>query len=206
MGTTNQRDDIASAQAVFIVTGSPGSTGGTSQAAPGADATTAIAVQGVTGGKPVGVSTRTGMSTGTVTVSTSPAYSINDVVGGLITFASTVGTAGSGVLQSMRLNMKSIQTAAFDLYIFNANPTASTFTDNAGANINVADFDKVIGVFSFSTNKSGLGTHTNYNLDGVAKAFSIPSGTTLYGVIITLGTPTFASTSDVSATIVVMQD
>lgn len=154
----------------------------------------------------VSVTTKSVAISQTLTVTASSAYTSGNEVGGLSTFAGAVGTAGSGIVQSIRATSKSVQTGPLKLYLFNVNPTNTTWTDKTTPAINAADVSSVIGVYSLSSTDSGLGTHTIYTLDGVGKAFSIASGTSLYGVLVTTGTPTFGSSSDIVVTINVLQD
>lgn len=150
---------------------------------------------------------RTANPSVTPTVTASSAYTANTVVGGLLTFANSVDTAGSGLLQSIVINSKSVQTAGFKLAVFNANPTASTFTDNVAPSINSADVNKLIGIYDLSgTYSSALGTHTIYQYDSIGKLFAIPSGTALYGALLTTGTPTFSSNTDVTVALSIIKD
>ncbi len=132
--------------------------------------------------------------------SVSPAYSAGDVVGGVLSFASALPafSGGVGLLQSIKITCKSVQTAGFKLYLFSANPSNTTWTDNAAPNMNVADLPNLLGVYSLTGNDSGLGTMTIYNLDGIGKVVNVNSSTTLYGVLVTTGTPTLTSTTDIS--------
>lgn len=152
------------------------------------------------------IDTRSAAVTVTPTVTASSAYTAGNEVGGLITFSSTVGIAGSGVVQSIRVTSKTVQTGTLKLYLFNINPSNTTWTDKTAPAINSADVTSVIGVYLLSAPDSGLGTHTIYNLDGIGKAFSIASGTSLYGILVTSGTPTWGSTSDVAVTVNILQD
>ena len=153
----------------------------------------------------VNVQGKTSSVTVTPTVNTS-AYTANYEVGGLMTFASVVGTVGSGLLQSVRLNCKSTQTTTFKLFLFNTNPANTTWTDHAAPAIVATDVPSIIEVVYLTTAESGLGTHTFYSVDSIGKSFVIPSGNSLYGVLTTTGTPTFASNSDISVTLNVIQD
>jgi hypothetical protein len=133
----------------------------------------------------------------TPTVSTTPAYSAGDAVGGkqsLVGALPFLGTAAR--LQQVFLMDKGNQKAAMDLLFFDQDPTAATITDNAAfagstavANIiarvpiAAADYVTVAGV-AYAT-KSGL----NVELASAAD-------TTLYVAAVTSGTPTYVSTSD----------
>jgi hypothetical protein len=137
------------------------------------------------------------ISTSTPTVSTT-AYASGDVIGTKMTLANFVrAAAGSGVLQSVVVNSKSAQTLAVDVLIFSADPSASTFTDNAALAINAADFDKLIGVVHL-TDWTNLGTPSVAQQHGIGMGFKIPSGTSGYAVLVARGAITLASTSDLT--------
>jgi hypothetical protein len=138
---------------------------------------------------------------------TAAAYSANNCVGGLLTFTNAFGAAQSGVLESVTLSLKTGSvTAGFKLYLFNANPSNTTWTDKASPSINAADVGKLIGPpLSLTAYDNGLGTHTLYGIDGIGRQLS-SANTSLYGVLVTTGTPTFASTSDVYITVQILQD
>jgi hypothetical protein len=126
-------------------------------------------------------------------VTAASAYVANNVVGGLLTF-NNFPSAGS--IRSAHLKMASVQTAEFDLYLFNALPNLTTWTDKTAPAINAGDVTKLVGILKFTANASGLGTHTIYNLDSIGRT-TVPGVNTIYGVLVTKGTPTFTATSDI---------
>lgn len=146
-------------------------------------------------------------------VTASSAYTANNEVGGLVTFPSllrlpvTTPSAAplSGVLQSVRLTSKSVQTAEFDVTFFSGNPTASTWTDKSAPAITGADILLVEPPIKLTNNFSGLGTHTVYGADGIARSIKWTS-TTGYAIVTTPGTPTFTATSDLQLCAAVLQD
>lgn len=144
--------------------------------------------------------------TATPTVSTS-AYSTGDNVGGKITLASVCrDTMGSGLIQSVIITSKSLQTASYDVIFFNADPSGSTFTDNAAQAIVDADLSKIIGVAQCST-VVALSAESIHQATGLALPFALSGGaTTLYACIIVRGTPTLGSTSDIWLATRVLQD
>ena len=151
------------------------------------------------------ISERSVTTTAAPTVTASAAYTTGQVVGGLLTFANAVdGT--SGIINSIRLSCKSVVTGNMKLYLFHTNPSSSTFTDKTAPSINVADVPSLSDVFYLTTADSGLGTHTLYSYDNVGKRFVLPSGTSLYGVLVTSGTPTFGSTSDITVSLNIKKD
>lgn len=139
---------------------------------------------------------------------TNGTYTAGKEVGGLMTFAAmTRSPAFSGVVQSIHITCKTVQTGSVKLYVFSSNPTNSTWADNTTASINAADIPFLVGEYTLGATDSGLGTNTIYTLDGVAKAFQIPSSnTTLYGIMTTPGALTTGSTSDYGVYLTVIQD
>ena len=125
-----------------------------------------------------------------------------------MTFSSaTRSPAFSGVLQSIHITSKAVQTGSVKMYIFTSNPTNSTWTDNTTPSINASDIPFLVGEYTLGATDSGLGTNTIYTLDGIAKSFQIPSSnTTLYGIMVTPGAVTPASTSDYTVNLTVIQD
>ena len=148
---------------------------------------------------------RTSAPSVTPTLTAASAYTAGNVVGGLLTFASAVDAALSGILQRVTINCKSVQTAGFKLYVFAANPSSSTFTDKTAPAIAAADVGKLVDVIALASPDSGLGTHTLYVADGLADAFVLAAAS-LYAVLVTTATPTFGSTSDISVSLGILKD
>lgn len=140
--------------------------------------------------------------TATPTVSVSPAYSIGDAIGGLMTFTGMARAAvGSGLLQNASLACKSAQTAAIDLVLFSANPTGSTITDNAPYSLAVADLPKVLTVVHL-TDWTSQGTPSFAQGGQLATIYALTLGqTSVYGVLVARAALTLASTSDISVTL-----
>ena len=175
------------------------------------DGTYSLAVSGqsalVAGENHIGaVGGHTTIATATPVVSTSPSYSANDQVGGLLAFTGAARVAGgSGVIHSVTITDKAKQDATLDLYLFDSNPTSTTFTDNAALTINAADLIKSIGVIRVSTYQD-VATNSVGGTTSTGVPFKLVSGTTLYGALVTRGTPTYASTSDLQVRLGILQD
>jgi len=125
---------------------------------------------------------------------TAAGYGAGNEVGGLITIV-VPNTAAGLVLQSVRLDFKDAQTAEFDVFQFSANPSNSTWTDKSAPAVNAADVFKVLPPIKLTNNSSGLGTHTVYGADAIGRALA-RSTTSDFFVVVTPGTPTLGSTSD----------
>lgn len=142
----------------------------------------------------------------TPTVSTTPAYTAGDAVGGKLTFANaTRVSAYSGRVKSVIVTDQNKQNSVIDLVLFNADPSGTTFTDNAILDIADADMVKIIArvplVDWVNLNDNAFCAVNNLSLD-----FNLASGSALYGCLVTRGTPTFAATSDIIVTLVIEQD
>lgn len=143
----------------------------------------------------------------TVTVSTSPAYTAGDVVGGEIVLTGAVRkVSGTGVFQSLTVFDVSNQKPALTILVFNADP-AGTYTDNGAFAFNASDYAKLLGKISVAA--------TDYvTLDSKAIAspaiqpFCIASATTqnLWLVMVVSTTPTFAATTDLRLTVGILSD
>jgi hypothetical protein len=136
---------------------------------------------------------------------TAGAYSAGNVVGGLITLPAAFLIANSGVLQSIRLTVKSVQAAEFDVTFFSAQPSAaSTFNDHAAPAIAAADVPLAQPPVKLITSFSGL-VATVYGADNIGRGFK-EIGPSLYAIITTPGTPTFTSTTDLQLCVGLSQD
>lgn len=144
---------------------------------------------------------------------TAGAYTSGQDIGGKLTFTGALrNTTRAGMLVSVSVVDQNAQAQDLELVIFNDNPSATTFTDNATLDIADGDMAKIAGVISL-----GSTTRFAYADNGVKfiGSLAIPvqggqaSGTasrTLYGALVSRGTPTFAATTDVSVMICVSQD
>jgi hypothetical protein len=160
-------------------------------------------VQGVSGGTAVNVAGFDATVTPTIAVSTSPAYTSGDVIGGKITLTSAVQVSGgASLLHAIQLVDRSNQKPTGNIIIFNADPSGSTLTDNAAVSIAAADALKVVSVIPIAasdwvTIDSKAFTTT---LVGLGRKMKAASGTSLYAAFVTTSTPTFAATTDFQAT------
>ena len=146
---------------------------------------------------------------------TAGAYSSGNLLGGLLTLAGAArvnadtGGLATGTIRTVTLTDKANQKSAVDVVFFVANPTNTTFTDHAAAAINVADLPNVAGHVSIvAGDYISLAASTNAvaTKGGLGISYKIPSGSSLYACLICRGTPTYASTSDVSLRVTVGKD
>lgn len=133
----------------------------------------------------------------TPTVSTSPAYSSGDDVGGKMTLANAVRVSGgTGWLASLQISDISNNKFSGTLLVFNADLT-TTYTDNGAAGLSSADIVKIVAQIPISS-----GDWTTINNRAIANPLFNPkqvkaaSGTSLYAILVVTATPTFAAATD----------
>lgn len=129
------------------------------------------------------------------TVSAS-AYAAGQVIGAKFTLPNAARVpAGAGLIQVATLLSKTATTAAIDMVIFSADPTASTLADKTAPTIAAADLDKLVGVIHL-TDWSALGAAALAQNLAVGLPFRLPAGTSLYAVLIARAAITPSSTAD----------
>jgi hypothetical protein len=150
-----------------------------------------VGVDGTLGGATVVV---------TPTVSASPDYSSGDSIGGLMTVDGIVGANGAGgLLAYITAVSKASVGADIDLIVFNANPSASTFTDNAAVSIDAADLGKIIGKVTL-TSAAWVALSGTQVLQAITTAVPIngQAAKAIYIAAVARGAINLASTSDLS--------
>lgn len=141
----------------------------------------------------------------TPTISTSPAYSLKDAVGALMTFANAARASGGSILvQSAQIVDKANTPldAQLDLVLFDRSIAAPT--DNAIFAPTDAEMANCVGVIPFSV-------YSDFSVNSVCAYNSIGleivlNGTDLFGVLVARGTPTYTSTTDLVVTLTIIQD
>ncbi len=124
---------------------------------------------------------------------TAGAYSANDVVGARLTFTGLQG----GTLQSILIIDEAAQSVDYFIVLFNASPT--DITDNATFDIADADLDKII----YEDTLTAAATRRAFTDNSYHRLFNLDvplwsEGGTIYGFLITTGTPTYAATDDIT--------
>ena len=140
----------------------------------------------------------------TPTVSTSPAYTSGDAMGGLLTFTgAALASGGSGaVLSATALCKTPALLPILELWLFNATFTAGT--DNAAFAPSDADMAKCIGVIPVAAWYDD-GANSIAVWRGV-HPFVCVGTANLYGQLVTRSAVTLGSTSDIVLGLNVMQD
>lgn len=153
----------------------------------------------------------------TPTVDTN-AYQSGDVIGGVMTFTNALRSytrAGKVVAATLFDKTASSGLAACNLWLFNDNPSASTTTDQSAFNLADADITKLAGVVAFTSDHvfdGGTGNQVLYQaglyvpLTGQAPTNTNTSDTSIYGVLVSGGTPTFGAATDLIVRLTIEQD
>lgn len=137
--------------------------------------------------------------TQTPTITAAGIYAAKDVVGTLLTFAGAARfNGGGGRVTSVQIVDKDQERADMDLILFDTVPTVAS--DNAAFDPTDAELSNCIGwvpisaaYFTDFTDNSVA--HIDLNLEYVLAATSI------YGVLVARGTPTYTGTSDLVVTL-----
>lgn len=136
------------------------------------------------------------------TVSTSPAYTANDCVGGKLTFAGMSRlSGGGGTLTDVLLIDYGNQKAAGYLVLFNADFTAGS--DNGAWNPTESDFTKLVGVIPILASDyvtQGSASLAVAHIRNLALAY-LCNATSLFGQFWTTGTPTYTAVTDIEIVI-----
>ena len=142
----------------------------------------------------------------TPTVTANSAYTSGNSVGGALTFASLF-RAGikSGTLATVRVLDKAVQGMNYDFIPLSAALTGGTVADKTA--VAIADADLAAG---FTLPVAQVVTHRAFADSGMEQFTGgiplVSTDTSLRGILIVNGTPTYASTSDVTICVTVWQD
>lgn len=140
----------------------------------------------------------------TPTVSTTPAYTAKDAVGGLMTFSNAASSSGgSCLIEAVQVVDKAQQMKDYDLILFDRTVTAPT--DNAAFDPSDTELGYVVAIVP-------IGGWADLNDNSVHSSpvgiTALLNGTDLFGVLVSRSPtgPTFAATSDVVVTLTVARD
>lgn len=171
----------------------------------GSPGSAVMSVQGVTNGAPLTVRGTTLFPTATVAMTTHASYVSGDFVGTDATplsFASAVRVSGgTGVLMSVVVEDKAVQSIAGELWLFSA--TVTPPSDSGAWSISDGDAALCLGVIPISTYYASA-----LNSIGQALNLALPikaAATTLFGCWVTRGAPTYAS-NDLVITLGILSD
>ena len=135
---------------------------------------------------------------------TAGAYSANDVVGGLLTFAGAARiTGGGGIIKSVVIIDDGGQDAETELWLFDTTITA--IADNGAWALTEAQLHTCVAVISTTEGAwRASGTPSVCDIE-CSRAYTC-TGTALYGQLVTRGTPTEVATDDITVRISLVQN
>jgi hypothetical protein len=141
----------------------------------------------------------------TPTISSSPAYTAKDAVGGLMTFSNAARASGGSIrIEAVQIVDKGQQMKDLDLVLFDRTLTAPT--DNAIFAPSDAELATCIGVIPvLAGDYADLSTNSVATINAVGLS-AVLNGTDLFGVLVARGTPTYTSTTDIVVTLDIAQD
>ncbi len=148
--------------------------------------------------------------TATPAVDTSQ-YSDGDLIGTAeIALPLAVRSSGvreaSGIIQAVIATDLADNSANLDVYFFDRELTNTTFSDNDAWDVSDVDLLTLIGVANLSDHRS-LSDNSNSQLLNIGLPFVLPATShTLYVVLVSRGTPTFGTASDLTIRIAILQD
>ena len=135
---------------------------------------------------------------------TAGAYSANDNIGGTLVFPAAARAAGKGIsIETITVSDLAKQNAALDIVFFRGGVTA--VADNAAADVADADLPTALGHVNLAAaSYLSLADNSVVCARAVGIAGTINS-TTLYAILSTTGTPTYASTADLTVILGIRQ-
>lgn len=153
---------------------------------------------------------------GTRFVSTTPVtdtaiYAAGDLIGGKLTFFPTCrGPVNTGYITHVRVADKAATDVDLELVLWYSDPSATTFTDQAAFDPADADLATMLAVIPLDGDNSAQwadnGTYSVNNLMIPIRCGANVVSRTLYGALVSRGTPTYASSSDITITLGVLLD
>jgi hypothetical protein len=132
------------------------------------------------------------------------AYADGDNIGGLLEFNNlTPYNGGPARIDSVVLSDLDEQGASIDVILFGANPTNTTFTDNAELDVHDTDILEIVGVVSLNTTSYVVFADNQVAFaNDVGLGFKLNGTSVLYAALVSRGTPTYdGSTTDLQLTI-----
>ncbi len=148
----------------------------------------------------------TKLVTPTITVNTA-VYVANDCVGGKITLSSAMRvSAGSGVLQNVTIVDLAGQGVTLNFWLFNADPSAGTYTDHAALTLNSTDLAKCICAFQVASTEYISASSKKFVSKNLGYAVAAVGSADLYLVMQTTGTPDWVASTDLKVSLGFLRD
>ncbi len=167
------------------------------------------AMPGIVGGSAASLATWLGGDSKiidrTPTISTTPAYTAGDAIGGLLTFTDAARATGKGgLIETVVIRDNYIRDAAMDLLFYQYAITVPT--DNAVFDPSDADNVACLGhVVIGAANYCDFYDNSVATVRNVGISYTC-NATSLYGVLVARSTPTYSATNDITVRISVMRE
>ncbi len=144
---------------------------------------------------------RVGASLVATPTTTVGAYSAKDAVGGVMTFTGAVrATGGKAIVRSLVLTDLTVTANVLQLWLFDTVP-ASPIADNGAFDVPDNEFATIVGIIPIAAADYLVATDNQVaTVRSVNLQYTVPA-TTLYGQLMCTGTPTYASTTDLTLTL-----
>ena len=133
------------------------------------------------------------------------AYTSGDACGGKLTFANAVRkTSGAGTIEAVIVVDDGGQGTAAEIVLFNQDFTATN--DNAAFTPTDADLENCLGYVPVAAaDFKAFADNSLATVRSVGLPFVLSGSTSLYGQMVTRGTPTYASSSDLTIKLVIRE-
>ena len=132
------------------------------------------------------------------------AYTALDNVGGLITFPVSAASADGyahGIIRGIVITDEAGQAEKYQMYFFNADPSATCDTDDATFNPSATDVDKMLWVEYIADTDYLTVTGVQSMACVTPDAPVVFDGKNLYAVLVAVETPDYAAATDVNVTL-----
>lgn len=151
------------------------------------------------------MSTYSPMHSVTPVINTS-AYEAGDVVGSVLTVPGVFGQALTAILKNVLVKDNANQKAALTILFFGSLPSG-TYTNNAAFSWGAGDFAKLVGKANIlAADYETVGAKAVAEVEFSLNLENTESTDKLYAVVLTTGTPTYASASDLEIQFGVLPD
>lgn len=142
-----------------------------------------------------------------VPVINTSAYTGGDAVGGKQTLTDALrSSGGTAVLESIMVLDRGNQKAALEILIFDADPTAATITNNSPFVFSTDDLKVLARIPVAASDYVTLDSKATATIKGIGVTLKAETGTSLYAAVVTTGTPTYVSASDLQFIYGLLQD
>lgn len=133
-------------------------------------------------------------------VATTSQYGASDDIGGILPLLNCVlAPIGTGILESLVVTDASNQKAVLEVLVFDTLPAGGTYVDNGALALSVADLSHLLAwVHVAAADYLTVGSYAVANVAGLNRVVQVAAtnGTTLWALVFTTGTPTYAAASD----------